>query len=553
MSRARFSRFPAVLFATMAGALGVVGAFADGGAVETKVIAKLAADPMQVDGRTFQVSTGGAHAAWQVPGEGSVEWVVDGKAGTGHDAVGPLVFSGDGAHWAHFARVGAASVLVADGKDLPVPGLAPAEATLRFVPGGGRLAFLAKQVVDGTPGKSVVVIDGTPGPAFDDVKVETLAFSADGKRHAYVAVEGASEVVVLDGTPGTPHPRGAVGPPRFSADGTRVAWEVKKPEARVVVDGVPGPVFEAVTPPVFAPRGSRLWHMGLRARRPVVVVDGKEDPPLIDLAAPGPVWSPDGRHLGYAALKADGKRIVIDGKDGAVFKRIEAGSLRFSPDGRRHAYWAGNGPKPFWVVDGVAQAEVDQVGQGESFAFSPDSQRFAYRAQRKGKWVVVTGTTAGGAPGPPASKPAAGGAPGPPASKPAAGGVPGTGPADPRQEGPELDTLGANTPVFTPDSAHVVYHAIVAGAWHLFVDGKPGPAFEGFVDGTLAFGQDGGTVAIVARRAQAGMIVIDGVAAKETYPAMPPGVALTADGPRAFRTWFVDEQGFLLVRAELKR
>lgn len=522
MSRPRLGRIRALLAAWVL-ALGLVGAYADGATVETTEVTKIDADPMKVDGRTLVVAPGGAHVAWQETGERGPEWVVDGKAGTGHASVGPFVFSADGRHWAHLARTADASVLVWDGKDVPLAALAPAEGTIRFVPGGGSVAFVARLAGEAAPGRTVVVLDGTPGPAFDDVRVETLVFSADGKRHAYVAVDGESEVVVVDGKPGAPQPRGALGAPRFSADGTRVAWELKKPEARIVVDGVPGPVFEAVTPPVFAPQGARMWHVGIRARRPLVVVDGKEDPPMIDLAAPGPVWSADGQHLGYAAMKADGKRIVIDGRDGQVFKRIEAGSLRFSPDGKRHAYWVGNGPKPLWVVDGAAQAEVDQVGKGESFAFSPDSKRFAYRAQRRGKWVVVTGEAAAAA-----------------------------APPTPLHEGPELDTLGAVTPVFTPDSAHVVYHAIVKGSWHLFVDHQPGPAFDGFVDGTLAFGLDGATVAIVAQRGTAGMVVIDGIAASETYPAMPPGVPLTADGPRAFRTWFVTEKGFRQVRAELK-
>ena len=45
--------------------------------------------------------------------------------------------------------------------------------------------------------------------------------------------------------------------PRVSPDGTSVLWALKTPEARVVVDGVPGPVFDQVIAPAFAPKGAR--------------------------------------------------------------------------------------------------------------------------------------------------------------------------------------------------------------------------------------------------------------------------------------------------------
>jgi hypothetical protein len=488
----------------------VPSARADGSTVEVQVVATISGDSEGVEGNSLKAAPRSGRLAWRVTKSDGTRWAVDGKPGKAYADVGPLVFSEDGEHAAYFARAGDKHVLVWDGIETPVESLAPSEGSLRFVPGGAQVAFVA-QLRDALE-KSVVVVDGVAGPPLAGVREDTLVFSADGKRHAYLASDGEHDVVVVDGKPSVPYAPGSVVAPRLSADGTRVAWAQKPPEARVVVDGVPGPVFEEVTPPTFAPQGARWWYLGVRKGKPVIVVDGKEDPPVLDLPQPGPVWSPDGSRLGYVAIKEGGWRAVIDGQDGPTFKRMGHGSLRFSPDGKRHAYWAAKGPKPFWVVDGVSQAEVDQVGTGEAFAFSPDSKRFACRVQRRGKWVVLTGG----------------------------------------EEGPEVDVFGVNVPVFTPDSAHVVYHARLAGSWHLFVDGKPGPGFDALLDGTLAFGQDGATVAVVGRRGQNHTIVIDGVEAKATYPAMLPGLTLVPDGPRSFRSWFAAETGLVHVRAELK-
>jgi hypothetical protein len=328
-----------------------------------------------------------------------------------------------------------------------------------------------------------------------------------------VARSEQGDAVIVDGKAvAPPNSPGTIRDLRFSADGTR--WAYVLADSQVVLDGADRPELRKIIAVTFAPQGARMFYVAVRPDgRPTLFVDGTEEPAFVDLAAPGPVWSANGQHLGYVAVKVANKkavrRVVIDGVDGPVFQRIGAESLILSPDGKRHAYWAANGPKPFYVVDGVAQKEADQVGTHA--AFSPDSKRFAYYVQRGGKWFVVTD------------------------------GV----------EGPPVDGVLVGFPVFTSDSTSVMYAAVLAGATHVFVDAKPGPAFDGLADGALALGQETSSVAVIARRGQAHRIVVDGIESTEEFQAVLPGSALTADGPRSFRAWVARGGELLHLRATL--
>jgi hypothetical protein len=490
------------------------------GRVETTVLVRInQADHPFADGSTVTISPRNVHVAWRAQVEGTFRWTVDGKQGKAYVWVGPIVFSDDGEHFAYVAGSAERALVVVDGQERTVACAQVMQETLRFVPGGVRTALVGVLAADRAHGGlqeagTVLCIGDEVGPPFASIDAKSLTFSTDGKRSALVAhAADEQDVVVADAKAGKGYPGGSVGAPRFSADGTRYAYEVRKPDARMVVDGVEGPAFERVMPPNFAPRGARMFYVGVREAKPVVVVDGKEEPEVFDVRAPGPVWSADGGHLGYVAVKvADRKamqRVVIDGVDGPAFQRIGAESLILSPDGKRHAYWAGNGPKPFYVVDGVAQKEADLVGRG--VAFSPDSKRVAYGVQRSGKWFVVTD------------------------------GV----------EGPPVDGVLVGFPVFTSDSSSVVYAAVLAGATHIFVDGKPGPAFDGLAEGALALGQGTSSVAVIARRGQAYRIVVDGVESTEEFPLLLPGSTLVADGPRSFRAWAARGGELLHLRATL--
>ena len=477
--------------------------------VETTVLVRIdQADHEGVDGSSLRVSPRSLHVAWRAEAAHGSSWTVDGKKGKPYATTGSLVFSHDGASYAYFAERVEKQLLVVDGQERAIEGVSPDEDTLRMLP-GGRAAFFGLPAGAAEPGPRALWLDGALGAEFRMLNDKSLVFSGDGKRWAFVALTEDGGTVVADGKPGKSYPPRAIGALRFSADGTRLAYSVT---TQMVVDGVEGPKYLQALPPNFAPSGARMFYVAVRAdSRPVLVVDGKEEPELMDIAAPGPVWSADGQHLGYVAMKVVDKktarRVVIDGVDQPAFPRIGAESLRLSPDGKRHAYWVVNGPKVFFVVDGVAQKEADEVRTDA--AFSADSKRVTYSVKRGGKWFVVTDGA----------------------------------------EGPPVDGIMVGFPVFTSDSAHVVYEAELGDAVHVFVDGKPGPAFEGFAENGFALGQGSSSVAVVARRGDTWRIVVDGVESSEEFMALLPGSSLVADGPRSFRAWAARGAELLHLRA----
>jgi hypothetical protein len=64
----------------------------------------------------------------------------------------------------------------------------------------------------------------------------------------------------------------------------------------------------------------------------------------------------------------------------------------FSPDGQRFAYRAQQGNEWMIIVDGVAGIKYDFVDQPH---FSPDTECYAYRAKQNGKWLLVVNETEG--------------------------------------------------------------------------------------------------------------------------------------------------------------
>lgn len=84
--------------------------------------------------------------------------------------------------------------------------------------------------------------------------------------------------------------------------------------------------------------------------------------------------SPDGRRCAYGAL-ADGKwRVVVDGKEGASFDAVKAPA--FSPDGAHVAYQAMRGEQWYVVVDGTPNGGTKT--RYLTHVFSGDSTRIAY-------------------------------------------------------------------------------------------------------------------------------------------------------------------------------
>ena len=99
------------------------------------------------------------------------------------------------------------------------------------------------------------------------------------------------------------------------------------------------------------------------------------------------VLSADGLHVAYTALRDDSKAVVVlDGKEQKPYLQVYDDSLRFGADGKRLAYAASalgdpkdGGVKTVVVLDG---AETQSYGLApldyRSLAFSPDGRHLAY-------------------------------------------------------------------------------------------------------------------------------------------------------------------------------
>jgi hypothetical protein len=332
----------------------------------------------------------GSHLAYAVDAGGPMQLVVDGQPRAVYPEIRWLTFSADGAHLAYTVKDGDGWQLMLDGQSR---GSFHDVFDLVFSPDGSRLAH--KAAVEGEwhdGGKERrrrgerakegwrdadhfrVDIDGESGPEYDEVG--DLVFSADSRHVAYAAREGGSWRVVTDGQPGEPFtfvgslafqpgtdqlayvarsgsswmvmagsqlvPCGyAVGNLTYSRDGMRTGYvgSLDAFHQFAVVDGQAGPVYDAVTAPVFGGDGAHVAYEARLGASWMVVEDGVAGP-AYDAVGP-PVFSLDGRRLAYATRQGTAYRLVTDGTPGVACDGI--GVTAFSPDGSHLAYWAKRG------------------------------------------------------------------------------------------------------------------------------------------------------------------------------------------------------------------
>jgi hypothetical protein len=155
-----------------------------------------------------------------------------------------------------------------------------------YSPDGEQLAYEAMM-----DGQRVLVVEGNACHAWDNIEKQSLTFSANGKRWAFVARDYYN---VID---------------------TRQVFHVDE-RYRVVVDGIDSPCYDEVRQ--------------------------------------GPLFSPDGKHLAYAARMRDKWFVVVDGEPGPVFEGIAKRSLSFSADSEHVAYAGHRGAQSWVMLDEMA-------------------------------------------------------------------------------------------------------------------------------------------------------------------------------------------------------
>jgi len=325
-----------------------------------------------------------------------------------------MAFSDDSKHFLYAGTaVGSRCVVVLNGVETAAKGL-----VLKAVisPDGRKFAYVYDE-----NGKQVPVVDGAAGKGY--VAVTWLGFSSDSKRCAYVAKSGEKKVVVVDGKESREYDDVATGPamhPMFGADSKHFGYVAKADgKSYVVLDGEEQADRFGL---VFSPDGKRVALLATnpQTKKSFIIVDGA---PSNELGGVGcPVFSPDSKHFAYAA----GEAVVLDEK--ATLAGGAVKSITFSPDSQRVAYATSAG-KLF--VDGK-EVLSDMVKETPvvSLAFSPDSKRYAcftYLLSKSsmGNHMVIDGKVG----------------------------------KQYWRVGPAVDCLNSYkaAPVFSPDSAHVVY------------------------------------------------------------------------------------------------
>lgn len=294
---------------------------------------------------------------------------------------------------------------------------------LLFSPDGSRMACVA---VTPQRDKSFVVVDGKEWPPVHLVaRSNSLHFSPDSKRLAFVCGEGELSFLMVDGTNGPSYQ--VLGAPKFSPDGQRLAYVATPRTGKhmLVVDGKAGAEYDSISDPVFSPDSKHVACVCGRDGKRMVVVDGKEQRaypeigsfPSFSLATPGtpgerrnesgagPWFSPDGKRLVYFAGTPGNLRLVEEKWEGDKLQLVaeksesdewdDVGPPTFSPDSRHVAFCAGRGERQFVVYDGIVRefkGKLVSIGA----EFSPDSQRFAHILVReKDRMCVVVDGVAG--------------------------------------------------------------------------------------------------------------------------------------------------------------
>lgn len=203
--------------------------------------------------------------------------------------------------------------------------------------------------------------------------VAEVRFSPE-RQLAYVAADSGRWRVVVNGRRSSSYEAVMQGSITFSAEGNRHAFVIAENEGyRVVADGVPGALFDAIGALRFGPDDDRLAYATSKSGRHHLVIDDQLLGPFLSLAdfTLGP-----GRRLGMLIREGEGWKAVIDGRGGDTFRSIS--SIHFSRSGR-YAYAAERDSTWYIVLDGERFEAPGGVGQltfaGESLVFEAIQDR----------------------------------------------------------------------------------------------------------------------------------------------------------------------------------
>jgi Tol biopolymer transport system component len=354
-------------------------------------------------------------------------------------------------------------------------------------------------------GTWLAIVGGAPaGPGM--LAVGIPAFSPDGKKMAYDARRATS--ARTDATSATVFVGGqkegewaGCGPCFWSGDGSTVAHQVRigKPGTptrpfhtvdSVCVGGKPGPEYDHVSNPYFAPKGKMMAYKAQTGPTWAMVVDGKPQDSYPDVGEPhfsddgkgiayragtsgkyniiingkkssmeyqsvsDPSWSPDNKTVTFVVTDEKGEYIVYGEQKTETYSRVYPPV--FSADGTHMAFGARSTNGKYMVVmdDKSGPAEFEAIG---TMVISPDGKHVAFAGQWNFRWSCVVD----------------------------------------HGRGSPHDVV--NTPVWSPDSKKVAYAGQTMGKWFWEINYRRDDGYDEVLSAPV-FSSDGKRAACGVRR-----------------------------------------------------
>ncbi len=313
--------------------------------------------------------------------------LVNGVPGPGYDHIWPVQFSQNSATMIYLARKGHKKTVVINGRPGPwVDEVGPPVMSAD----GQTVAYRAEKNK-----KYMVVINHNPGKAY--ALLGNPVISADGTKVAYAVIIGelAEEAVVANNELG-PKFMGAIEKDSltFSPDGKRIAYILEeKHKQKVVVDGKPGKPFDRIVTGsiTFSPDSKQVAYAGendvkkMKTKKDVMVVSGeKESEPFVE--SQKLFFSPDSKNFYFLVKNLDDKNLLFKN-----WKKIKTSDAivrpTFSPDGKKFAYVSGKAGKGLVVViNGRKHKVYDDIWP---INFSPTGAYLYYVGTRDNKRRVI--------------------------------------------------------------------------------------------------------------------------------------------------------------------